>query len=129
MVNNLFMCFLCRDICIVKEDIWKSNAFSRRNNTVTGAVFIEEGPFSQPPACTGGLEFVIFRFIQSKLHQQSGSQWFGCPSMHCTCFILLPVYDSVNQIHTYLASNSNRNRTINTFMYIVSFNPQNYYVQ
>lgn len=68
MVNNLFMCFLCRDICIVKEDIEvveKSNAFSRRDNTVTGAVFIEEGPFSQPPTYTEGLEFCLLQ-IYSK---------------------------------------------------------------
>lgn len=38
------MCFLCRYLHD-KGDIWRSNAFSRRNNTVVGAIFIGEGPF------------------------------------------------------------------------------------
>lgn len=74
------------------------------------------------------LNSIFFRFIQrSGLGQPSGSQCLGCPYIHCTCFILLPVYNSVNQIHTCLAPN--RNLAISTFIYIVSFNRRNYYVR
>lgn len=73
------------------------------------------------------LNSIFFGFIQRGLGQQSGSQCLGCPYIHGTCFILLPMYNSVNQIHTYLASN--RNLAISTFIYIVSFNPQNYHVR